>query len=87
MKKQEETRQTELAAKAAEFKAMQAQSETVSLALSLLLRLLYYVYFMDAESSVWFCLIDFSTSWFMCSASTYRVSVYICTQLKAFKVL
>jgi ATPase family AAA domain-containing protein 3A/B len=29
MKKQEETRQTELEAKAAEFKAMQAQSETV----------------------------------------------------------
>lgn len=31
MKKQEETRQTELSAKAAEFKAMQAQAETVSL--------------------------------------------------------
>jgi ATPase family AAA domain-containing protein 3A/B len=29
MKKQEETRQTELEAKAAEFKAMQAQAETV----------------------------------------------------------
>lgn len=34
MKKQEETRQVELQAKAAEFKAMQAQAETVCFASS-----------------------------------------------------
>ena len=38
IKKQEETRQSELAAKAAEFKALQAQSETVrSIAFPLLI--------------------------------------------------
>ena len=35
MKKQEETRQVELQAKAAEFKAMQAQAETVCFTKSL----------------------------------------------------
>lgn len=35
MKKQEETRQVELQTKAAEFKAMQAQAETVCLTKSL----------------------------------------------------
>lgn len=34
MKKQEETRQQELTAKAAEFKALQAQAETVSFCVS-----------------------------------------------------
>lgn len=36
MKKQEETRQAELSTKAAEFKALQAQAETVRLTVSLI---------------------------------------------------
>lgn len=42
MKKQEETRQQELAVKAAEFKALQAQAETVSF---LLFQIIYVLSF------------------------------------------
>lgn len=43
MKKKEETRQAELAEKAAEFKAMQAQAETVRTILKLMIDCFYLV--------------------------------------------
>lgn len=49
MKKQEETRQTELSAKAAEFKALQAQAETVRFHSFLIFLISLQVHFLIAS--------------------------------------